>query len=120
MRQSVHNLMEFPFVRDAVAAGTLEVRGAFFTLFSGKLKILGDDGVFRDSPITGAAHSTSLATTSSKYCTGARHTIHRMVHRRSPSHPPNVRPSCVDIITLHPMTPMECHSHVPHHGASFA
>ena len=28
----------------AAAAGTLEVRGAFFTLFTGQLKILGGDG----------------------------------------------------------------------------
>ena len=77
-------------------AGTLEVRGAFFTLFNGKLKILGDDGVFRDSPITGAAHSTTLATTSSKFCTGARHTIHRIGVPALATSSTKRRPSCVD------------------------
>ena len=36
----------------AAAAGTLEVRGAFFTLFTGQLKILGADGVFRETEVT--------------------------------------------------------------------
>jgi hypothetical protein len=34
------------------AAGTLEVRGAFFTLFTGQLKILGADDVFRETEVT--------------------------------------------------------------------
>jgi hypothetical protein len=36
----------------SAAAETLEVRGAFFTLFTGQLKILGGDGVFRETEVT--------------------------------------------------------------------
>jgi len=60
----------------------LEVRGAFFTLFDGKLKILGDDGLFQDSPITGAAELNN-----------ARHYILQILYRRSPHYPPHSVPA---------------------------
>ena len=47
------------------AAGTLEVRGAFFTLFTGSLKIMGTDG--------GACHVTLVR---SSGCRAARQLIH--------------------------------------------
>lgn len=34
---SIENLMTFPFVRDAVAAGTLQIRGGLFTIETGAL-----------------------------------------------------------------------------------
>ena len=47
MRQSVHNLMEFPFVRDAVAAGTLEAGTYTHPLFGSTSALIVGQGVFK-------------------------------------------------------------------------
>lgn len=47
VKQSLANLMSFPWVRDAVRAGTLRLHGTFFDIRSGVLERLGTDGVFR-------------------------------------------------------------------------
>jgi len=46
VRLSVARLMRYPWIRSAVDAGTLEVRGSFFTIFDGKLLLLAKDGSF--------------------------------------------------------------------------
>ncbi len=48
VRVSLERLTTFPFVADAVAAGTLELTGALFSIFDGRLEILDrDSGEFR-------------------------------------------------------------------------
>lgn len=49
VRLSVARLLEYPWIKSAVDAGTLEVRGSFFTIFDGQLLLLGKDGKFRDA-----------------------------------------------------------------------
>jgi carbonic anhydrase len=46
VRTSLANLRSFPFVRDALAEGTLALHGAYFALQDGQLRVLGDDGAF--------------------------------------------------------------------------
>lgn len=46
VKVSIANLMTFPFVRERVEAGTLHIHGAVFAIADGKLKVLGDKGVF--------------------------------------------------------------------------
>lgn len=46
VKQSLANLMTFPWVRDAVRAGTLTLHGTYFDIRSGVLERLGPDGVF--------------------------------------------------------------------------
>ena len=46
VRISLANLLTFPWVRDAVAAGTLHLHGAHFGVGTGVLTLLGKDGVF--------------------------------------------------------------------------
>ena len=46
VRVSMRNLLTFPFVREAVEAGTLSIRGAVFAIADGKLRVLEDDGSF--------------------------------------------------------------------------
>ena len=46
VRTSLANLMTFPFVKERVEAGTLRLHGAVFAIKDGKLRVLGDDGVF--------------------------------------------------------------------------
>ena len=46
VRQSVKNLMTFPFVRSRVEAGELEIAGAVFSVWDGTLKVLQPDGSF--------------------------------------------------------------------------
>ena len=47
VRCSIQNLMTFPFVRCAVAEGTLRLRGAYFSIFHGSLLGMDpDDGEF--------------------------------------------------------------------------
>ena len=41
VRVSIANLMTFPFVREAVEAGTLTIHGAVFAIADGKLRVLG-------------------------------------------------------------------------------
>ena len=42
VRVSIANLMTFPFVREAVEAGTLAIHGAVFAIADGKLRVLGE------------------------------------------------------------------------------
>jgi carbonic anhydrase len=46
VKVSIENLMTFPFVRERVEAGTLTIHGAVFAIADGKLRVLGEDGVF--------------------------------------------------------------------------
>lgn len=46
VKQSLANLMTFPWVRDAVRAGTLDLHGTYFDIRSGVLERLGPDGSF--------------------------------------------------------------------------
>jgi carbonic anhydrase len=50
VRLSLQNLMTFPWIKDAVAAGKLKLYGCFFDIRSGILERLGDDGIFRPIP----------------------------------------------------------------------
>jgi carbonic anhydrase len=45
----VKRVSEYPWVKDAVKAGTLQVRGAFFQVFDGRLFVLGTDDDFYDA-----------------------------------------------------------------------
>ena len=49
VRLSVKRVSEYPWVKDAVKAGTLQVRGAFFQVFDGRLFVLGTDDDFYDA-----------------------------------------------------------------------
>ncbi|KQT32465.1 carbonate dehydratase [Sphingomonas sp. Leaf412] len=46
VRTSLANLMTFPFVKERVEAGKLELRGAIFAIADGKLHVLGEDDRF--------------------------------------------------------------------------
>lgn len=46
IRQSLTNLMTFDFVREAVAAGTLSLQGAYFSITKARLMMSDDDGIF--------------------------------------------------------------------------
>lgn len=46
VRQSLGNLMTFPFVRERVEAGSLALRGAWFEIASGELRVMDRDGKF--------------------------------------------------------------------------
>jgi carbonic anhydrase len=46
VRTSLKNLMTFPFVKERVEAGTLELHGAVFAIADGKLRVLQDSGAF--------------------------------------------------------------------------
>jgi len=46
VRLSLENLMTFPWVRDPVEDGKLQLHGCFFDIRSGVLEQLGDDGSF--------------------------------------------------------------------------
>ncbi|MES3093790.1 carbonic anhydrase [Sphingomonas aerolata] len=46
VRTSIDNLRTFPFVRDAEAAGDLEIRGAVFAIDDGILRVMDEDGGF--------------------------------------------------------------------------
>lgn len=50
VRLSLDNLMTFPWIEAAVAAGELKLYGCFFDIRSGILERLGEDGVFRPIP----------------------------------------------------------------------
>jgi len=47
VRLSLDNLMTFPWIEAAVAAGELKLYGCYFDIRSGILERLGEDGVFR-------------------------------------------------------------------------
>ena len=46
VKQSLTNLMTFPWIRDGVRAGTLTLHGTYFDIRTGVLERLGADGVF--------------------------------------------------------------------------
>ncbi|MDB2437990.1 carbonic anhydrase [Hellea sp.] len=46
VRQSLTNLMTFPFVRDAVESGQLSLQGAYFSIIKAKLMMANDSGEF--------------------------------------------------------------------------
>ncbi|MBL4853965.1 MAG: carbonic anhydrase [Robiginitomaculum sp.] len=48
VRQSLLNLMGFPFVEKAVAAGELSLQGAYFSIIEGRLLFANADGVFEE------------------------------------------------------------------------
>ena len=50
VRQSLVNLMGFPFVEKAVTAGELSLLGAYFSIIEGRLLFADDDGVFQEVP----------------------------------------------------------------------
>ena len=50
VKQSIENLMTFPWIRERVEAGTLRVQGAHFDIRSGALSMLGADGQFSVVP----------------------------------------------------------------------
>ena len=50
VRLSLDNLMTFPWIEAAVAAGELKLYGCFFDIRSGVLERLGEDGTFRPIP----------------------------------------------------------------------
>lgn len=47
VRVSIANLRTFPFVQEAEAAGTLQLRGAYFAIADGVLHVMGDEGAFK-------------------------------------------------------------------------
>jgi len=50
VRQSLVNLMGFPFVQKAVSAGDLSLLGAYFSIIEGRLLFADKDGVFEEVP----------------------------------------------------------------------
>ena len=50
VRLSLDNLMTFPWIESAVAAGELKLHGCFFGIRSGELERLGEDGLFHRIP----------------------------------------------------------------------
>ena len=63
VRMSVRRVSEYPWVKDAVKAGTLQVRGAFFQVFDGRLFVLGTDDhvIFTDlAELLDATRKTGL------------------------------------------------------------
>ncbi|PHS40810.1 MAG: carbonate dehydratase [Robiginitomaculum sp.] len=50
VRQSMLNLMSFPFVEKAVLAGDLSLQGAYFSIIEGRLLFANEDGVFAEVP----------------------------------------------------------------------
>jgi carbonic anhydrase len=46
VRQSLGNLMTFPFVRERVEDGRLSLRGAWFGIAAGELRVMDRDGRF--------------------------------------------------------------------------
>lgn len=50
VRQSLTNLMSFPFVEKAVASGDLSLLGAYFSIIEGRLLFANKDGIFEEVP----------------------------------------------------------------------
>jgi len=50
VRQSLVNLMSFPFIEKAVAAGDLSLLGAYFSIIEGRLLFVNKEGVFEEVP----------------------------------------------------------------------
>lgn len=46
VKTSIENLLTFPWLRDKVEAGTLDVIGAWFAIHTGRLEVLQGDGTF--------------------------------------------------------------------------
>ncbi|MDE2030618.1 MAG: carbonic anhydrase [Alphaproteobacteria bacterium] len=49
VKTSLANLMTYPWIAKRVAAGKLTLRGAWFAIASGRLRLLNPDGVFEDA-----------------------------------------------------------------------
>jgi carbonic anhydrase len=49
VRLSIGNLKSFPWVAERVEAGELALHGAYFGVATGRLEVMGEDGVFRDA-----------------------------------------------------------------------
>ncbi len=50
VRQSIANLLSFPFVEQAVSAGELSLLGAYFSIIEGRLLFADDEGEFKEIP----------------------------------------------------------------------
>jgi len=50
VRQSLTNLISFPFIEKAVATGELALLGAYFSIIEGKLMFADNNGIFKDVP----------------------------------------------------------------------
>ncbi len=50
VRQSIRNLLTFPFVKQAVEEGRLKLQGAYFSVISAKLMLSNDQGEFKEIP----------------------------------------------------------------------
>ena len=50
VRLSMRNLATYPFVRERMDAGKLELVGAYFSIISAHLKLMGEDGEFAEVP----------------------------------------------------------------------
>lgn len=48
VRESLRNLMTYPFIREAVEAGDLSLQGAYFGIISAKLRLADEDGEFHE------------------------------------------------------------------------
>lgn len=48
IKVSLTNLMTFPWIAERVAAGTLQLHGAWFAIHTGKLTLLQPDGIFAE------------------------------------------------------------------------
>jgi carbonic anhydrase len=46
VRVSIENLLTFPWIAERVASGQLTLHGAFYGIATGRLELLGEDGVF--------------------------------------------------------------------------
>ncbi|OYX10881.1 MAG: carbonic anhydrase [Rhizobiales bacterium 32-66-8] len=49
VRLSLDNLKSFPWVAERVEGGDLALHGAYFGVATGRLEIMGEDGIFRDA-----------------------------------------------------------------------
>lgn len=47
VRESLTNLMGYPFIREAVESGTLSLQGAYFSIISARLMLADESGTFR-------------------------------------------------------------------------
>ena len=50
VRESLNNLMTFPFVKEAVEKGDLALQGAYFSIIKARLMMSNDAGVFEEIP----------------------------------------------------------------------
>lgn len=52
VRESLNNLMTFPFVKEAVEKGDLALQGAYFSIIKARLMMSNDEGEFEEIPTT--------------------------------------------------------------------